>query len=115
VTLIHGDFAEWNVHYDDRGDLAGVVDFGLAHVDSRPYELAMARTYRAPEVIDAYRRELIEQGWPMTHLEEAAIPLLHRAFRVDMVAWELDHGHRTGNIDLPMIERQLARTGVEPP
>jgi hypothetical protein len=40
----------WNVHYR-RGRLAGVIDFGLAHLDSRPWELAVARTYRAPEAI----------------------------------------------------------------
>lgn len=37
VTTIHGDFAEWNVHYGGTR-LAGVVDFGLTHLDSRPYE-----------------------------------------------------------------------------
>ena len=60
ITVLHGDFAEWNVHYQN-GRLAGVIDFGLAHQDSRPYELAMARTYRAPETADAYRAELAQQ------------------------------------------------------
>jgi homoserine kinase type II len=115
VTMIHGDFAEWNVHYGTDGALTGVVDFGLAHIDSRPYELAIARTYRAPEVIAAYRNELREVGWPLSDLEEAAIPLLHHAFRVDMVAWEIDLGRRKGTYDLAMIERQLARTGVPAP
>jgi Ser/Thr protein kinase RdoA (MazF antagonist) len=57
ITLIHGDFAEWNVHYR-HGRLAGVIDFGLTHQDTRPYELAIARTYRAPETADAHRGEL---------------------------------------------------------
>jgi len=43
VTVVHGDFAEWNVHYQ-HGRLAGVIDFGLTHLDTRPYELAIART-----------------------------------------------------------------------
>jgi Ser/Thr protein kinase RdoA (MazF antagonist) len=47
VTVVHGDFAEWNMHYTG-GRLTGVIDFELAHLDSRPFELAMARTYRAP-------------------------------------------------------------------
>ena len=31
LTVVHGDFAEWNVHYE-RGRLAGVIDFGLTPV-----------------------------------------------------------------------------------
>jgi Ser/Thr protein kinase RdoA (MazF antagonist) len=114
VTVIHGDFAEWNVHYE-QGRLAGVIDFGLAHQDSRPYELAIARTYRATEAADAYRDELARGGWPLSALEEAAIGPVYHAFRLDMVAWELDHGLRTGVYDLAAIERQLSRTGTSPP
>jgi Ser/Thr protein kinase RdoA (MazF antagonist) len=114
ITVIHGDFAEWNVHYEN-GRLGGVIDFGLAHQDSRPYELAIARTYRAPEAADAYRAELAASGWPLSGLEEAAIIPVYQAFRVDMAAWELDHGRDTGCYDLAAIERQLARTGTAPP
>jgi len=114
VTVIHGDFAEWNVHYR-YGRLAGVIDFGLTHLDSRPYELAVARTYRAPEAVDAYRGELARNGWPLSTLEEAAIKPLYRAFRLGMAASELDHGLKTGDYDLAAIERQLSRTGTPPP
>lgn len=113
VTVIHGDFAEWNVHYR-HGRLAGVIDFGLTHVDSRPFELAVARTCRAPEAIDAYRGELARSGWPLSTLEEAAITPLYQAFRLDMAACELDHGLKTGDYDLAEIERQLSRTGTPP-
>jgi homoserine kinase type II len=115
LTLIHGDFAEWNVHYDEQGNLAGVIDFALAHLDSRPYELAVARTYRSPATIDAYRKELAANDWPLTELEDDAIPILHRAFRVDMAAWEASVGMRTGRYDLSMIERQLTRSGITRP
>ncbi len=114
VTLIHGDFAEWNVHYRD-GRLAGVIDFGLAHQDSRPYELAIARTYRAPETADAYRDELDRGGWPLSALEEAAIGPVYHAFRLAMVAWELHDRRTAGDYDLTLIERQLSRTGTPPP
>lgn len=114
VTVIHGDFAEWNVHYQ-HGQLAGVIDFGLTHLDSRPYELAIARTYRAPEAIDAYRSELARSGWPLSALEEAAIKPLYRAFRLGMAASDLDHGVTTGEYDLAVIERHLSRTGTPPP
>lgn len=69
LTVVHGDFAEWNVHYR-RGRLAGVIDFGLTHLDSRPYELAIVRTWRAPEAAGAYRAELARSGWPLTPLED---------------------------------------------
>ena len=95
--------------------LAGVIDFGLTHLDSRPYELAIARTYRAPEAVDAYRAELARLGWPLSELEEAALGPVYRAFRLDMTAWQLKVGHETGDYDLAMIERQLARTGTPPP
>jgi len=114
VTVVHGDFAEWNVHYS-RGRLAGVVDFGLTHLDSRPYELAIARTYRAPQAAGAYRAELAARGWPLSELEETAIEPVYQAFRVDMAAWEIEQGRRTGRFDLAVIERQLARTGTPPP
>jgi homoserine kinase type II len=114
VTLIHGDFAEWNVHYRN-GRLAGVIDFGLTHQDSRPYELAIARTYRAPETADAYRDELARTGWPLSELEESAIRPVYYAFRLEMAASEIGDGLRTGDYDLSAIERQLARTGTPPP
>jgi Ser/Thr protein kinase RdoA (MazF antagonist) len=114
VTVIHGDFAEWNVHYQ-HGRLAGVVDFGLTRLDSRPCELAVARTYRAPQATGAYRGELARSGWPLSALEEAAIKPLYHAFRLDMAAWELDHALKTGQYHLPAIQRQLSGTGTTPP
>ena len=68
-----------DVHYQ-RGRLAGVIDFDLTHVDTRPYELAIARAYRAPEMADAYRAELAACGWPLSGLEEAAVAPVYRAF-----------------------------------
>lgn len=114
ITIIHGDFHEGNVHYD-RARLAGVIDFGLSHLDSRPYELAIARTYRSPEVRDMYRSEITRQGWPLSELEEAAIEPIHRAFRVDMAAWFIAEGARVGVFDTAMITRQLERTGATAP
>jgi Ser/Thr protein kinase RdoA (MazF antagonist) len=114
VMVVHGDFHEQNVHYAS-GHLAGVIDFGLTHLDSRPYELAIARTYRAPETIAAYRGELDRGGWPLSDLEEAALGPVNSAFRVDMAAWQMNHGRTTGRYDLAMIERQLSRTGTAPP
>jgi hypothetical protein len=44
-----------------------------------------------------------------------ALGPVSRAFRVDMAAWQMDHGRRTGLYDLAMIERQLSKTGTAPP
>jgi homoserine kinase type II len=114
LMVVHGDFAEWNVHYQD-GHLSGVVDFDLTHLDSRPYELAIARTYRAPEAADGYRAELARCGWPLSDLEEAGIEPVYRAFRLGMAAWEIHHGQETGRYNMPMIERQLTMTGTTRP
>jgi homoserine kinase type II len=114
VMVVHGDFAAWNVHYD-RERLAGVIDFALTHVDTRPFELAIARAYRAPELTDAYRAELAACGWPLSELEEAAVTPVYHAFRVGMAAAEMEDGLVTGDYDLARIERQLARTGVAAP
>jgi Ser/Thr protein kinase RdoA (MazF antagonist) len=114
VTVVHGDFHEQNVHYE-HGRLAGVIDFALTHLDSRPYELAIARTYRVPQAIAAYRAELARNGWALSELEDTALGPISRAFRVDMAAWQMDQGRRTGSYDLAMIERQLSRTGTAPP
>ena len=103
TLVVHGDFHEGNVHYDSAGS-TGLIDFGLTHVDSRPYELAIARTYRAPEVVEAYREELARSDWPLTELEEAAIDPIHHAFRIDMVAWQLDHGVRVGFYDTASLD-----------
>lgn len=114
VMVVHGDFASWNVHYQS-GRLAGVIDFGLTHLDTRPYELAIARTWRAPAMVGAYRGELARFGWPLSDLEEAAIVPLYHAFRLDQISWPLAQGLRTGDYDLAAIERQLSRTGTRPP
>jgi Ser/Thr protein kinase RdoA (MazF antagonist) len=114
VTVIHGDFAAWNVHYR-HGRLAGVIDFGLTRQDSRPCELAIARTWRAPETAEAYRSELSRSGWPLSALEETAIGPVYHAFRLDMAAWEIDHGLKTARYNLTAIERQLSRTGTPAP
>jgi hypothetical protein len=55
------------------------------------------------------------RDWPLSELEEAAIKPIYHAFRLDMAAWELDHGLRTGQYDLTAIERQLSRTGTRSP
>jgi Ser/Thr protein kinase RdoA (MazF antagonist) len=114
LTVIHGDFmADQNVHYD-RSRFVGVIDFGAAHLGSRPYELISARSYRGPELQAAYGDELRRLGWPLSDLEEAALVPIYRAFRLGMAVWHVDAGTRTGRFDTAAIEAQLSRTGVDP-
>ncbi len=114
LTVIHGDFlAGENVHYEEAR-LAGVIDFGVSHLGTRPYDLVSARCYREPEVRAGYVEELNRQGWPLSDLEEAAILPIYRAFRLYMTAWQLDVGTRTGHFDAKLITAQLTQTGIDP-
>jgi Ser/Thr protein kinase RdoA (MazF antagonist) len=108
LTVIHGDFmADQNVHYDGSR-LAGVIDFGVSHLGTRPYELVAARCYRAPELLVGYTEELRRLGWPLSEPEEAALVPVYRGFRLSLVAWLLDVGLRTDHFDAAGIEAELA-------
>lgn len=101
------------MHYDGSR-LVGVIDFGVAHLGTRPYDLLAARCYRAPEVWAAYVEEMRALGWPLSESEQAAVMPIYRGFRLGMVAWQLKAGMRTGRFDTQAIETQLAQTGVTP-
>ncbi|GAA0944894.1 phosphotransferase [Kribbella koreensis] len=113
-SIVHGDFAEWNLHFTD-GRPAGIIDFDLVHADSRAWEFVIARVHRSPGLLTGYQRTATELGIPLTEQELAAIDPLQRVFRVNMVMAELWSGPRTGRFGVPMIERQLARTGTPKP
>ncbi|TCC06010.1 phosphotransferase enzyme family protein [Kribbella soli] len=102
-TIVHGDFASWNLHFDDDGRLAGVIDFDLCHLDSRVWELVIART--GPELLGGYQRAAAD---PLDGHELAAIGPLRVVFRVLMVMAELWNGRQAGCFDEAMIARQLA-------
>jgi Ser/Thr protein kinase RdoA (MazF antagonist) len=107
-TIVHGDFASWNLHFDDTGRLAGVIDFDLCHLDSRAWELVIARVHRAPEFLHGYRRATAN---PLTDRELTAIEPLQIVFRVLMVMAELWNGRQAGRFDLAAIDRQLMTAG----
>ena len=113
-TVIHGDFlAGENVHYDGSR-FAGVIDFGVTHLGTRTYDLVSARCYRQPDVRGEYVEELNRHDWPLSDIEEVAILPIYRAFRLYMVAWQLDVGLRTGRFDIESITTQLTQTGLDP-
>ncbi|TDW94692.1 homoserine kinase type II [Kribbella pratensis] len=102
-TIVHGDFASWNLHFDDDGRLAGVIDFDLCHLDSRVWELVIGRVQ--PDMLAGYQRAAAE---PLTEHELAAIEPLRVVFRVLMVMAELWNGRQEGRFDEVTIARQLA-------
>lgn len=108
-AVVHGDFASWNLHFGADGKLTGVIDFGLTHQDSRAWEFVIARVHRAPELLTGYQAATPDR---LTDQELAAIPVLQRVLRVNMVMAELWDGTTTGIFDLPMIERQLTLAEV---
>jgi Ser/Thr protein kinase RdoA (MazF antagonist) len=101
-TIVHGDFASWNLHFDDDGRLAGVIDFDLCHLDSRVWELVIARA--TPDLLVGYQRAATE---PLDGAELAAIEPLRVVFRVLMVMAELWNGQQAGRFDEAAIARQL--------
>lgn len=108
TSIVHGDFTPWNVYYEGVR-LAGVVDFDLAHLDSRSADLATARAASRPALLQGYRAEAEALGWPLTDEEEHAIPTLDAAMRVGIVAWEMHGLHVAGTMDVELVERQLQR------
>ncbi|HET6743485.1 MAG TPA: phosphotransferase [Kribbella sp.] len=105
-TIVHGDFASWNLHFHDDGRFAGVIDFGLCHQDSRAWELVIARVHQAPELVDGYQRAT---ATPLTDRELAAIEPLQVVLRVLMVMAALWDGQRSGTFDEAMITDQLEK------
>ncbi|HUF33698.1 MAG TPA: phosphotransferase [Acidimicrobiales bacterium] len=111
-TTVHIDI-DWNrclaafTDIDDR--LAEWA--ALAAADAQA-TLADLNAHELPELVV---QELHTLRWPLDELEEACMQPIYSAFRVDMVAWLLDHGHRTGDYDLEAIGRHLARTATPAP
>ncbi|ADB31429.1 aminoglycoside phosphotransferase [Kribbella flavida DSM 17836] len=111
-TVVHGDFAEWNLHFGEDGALDGVIDFDLTHRDSRSWELVIARVHRSPGLLMGYQEAAADLGMPLTADELVAIEPLQQVFRVNMVMAELWNGRHAGTFNLSTVERQLSRTGV---
>ncbi|MFD7158783.1 phosphotransferase enzyme family protein [Kribbella sp. NPDC059898] len=107
-SIVHGDFARWNVHFGDDGEFAGVIDFDLAHPDSRAWEFVIARVDQAPALVDGYQRAT---RYPLSDRELAAIAPLQVVLQVLMVMAGLWDGQRGGRFDEAMITRHLSAAG----
>ena len=107
-TIVHGDFARWNVHFGADGTFAGVIDFDLAHPDSRAWEFVIARVDLAPALVDGYQRAT---SHPLSDRELAAIAPLQVVLQVLMVMAGLWDGQRSGRFDEAMIARHVSAAG----
>ncbi|MFI5693459.1 phosphotransferase enzyme family protein [Kribbella sp. NPDC051586] len=103
-TIVHGDFASWNLHFGDDGRLAGVIDFDLCHPDSRAWEFVIARLDLAPALLAGYQRATPD---PLSESELAAIEPLQIVLQVLMVMAGLWNGQHSGHFDKAMITRHL--------
>ncbi|RYX86286.1 hypothetical protein EON83_03420 [bacterium] len=64
--VIHGDFTHWNLRFSG-GQLSGILDFELAHLDHRVGEFALAWRGKYDEVVLGYDEvaPLSEQEWQL--------------------------------------------------
>jgi Ser/Thr protein kinase RdoA (MazF antagonist) len=95
---IHADFASWNLLFDDGDRVTGVLDFDLAHRDTRTADIAwsiMSDCAEPPTEIALDPRAVREfvAGYaseaPLTDAELALIVPLIRAQHFVVLAWGL--------------------------
>lgn len=55
-TVIHGDFAPWNMRYE-RGSLLGIIDFDSAHLDLRVADFALSWRGQYAHLLEGYEEE----------------------------------------------------------
>jgi Ser/Thr protein kinase RdoA (MazF antagonist) len=61
-TVLHGDFAPWNLLRDERGGLSGVLDFEFTHRSLRVSDFALAWRGRHDQVIRGYGEVIALEG-----------------------------------------------------
>lgn len=84
--IIHGDFTPWNLRFQQR-QLAGILDFELAHWDHRVAEFALAWRGKHDAVIHGY----VEVS-PLDAEEWAMIPPLWWAWLIEGFCHDLRTG-----------------------
>lgn len=66
LLIIHGDFAPWNLQFVD-GQLSGIVDFDLAHLNYRIADFALSWRGKYDGVVEGYNEvsPLTDTEWPL--------------------------------------------------
>lgn len=88
-AVIHGDFAPWNLHFTD-GELTGIVDFDLAHLNYRIADFALSWRGKYDDVVRGFN-----DVTPLTDAEWALLTPVRWAWIMWFVEDDIDD-MRTG-------------------
>jgi Ser/Thr protein kinase RdoA (MazF antagonist) len=87
AIVIHGDVVPWNLRYS-RGELSGLLDFDLVHLDLRAAEFALAWRGRHDDVLLGY-----EDVRPLDPIDRALVVPVFRAWLLACAACAVRDGH----------------------
>jgi Ser/Thr protein kinase RdoA (MazF antagonist) len=80
--IVHGDFAPWNIRVGG-GQMTGLLDFDITHVDVRAADIAMARRGYHDGVVRGYLRRAALSAAEIASLDALWLgSLLHGVWRV---------------------------------
>lgn len=87
TIILHGDFAPWNILYE-RGELSGIYDFELAHLNFRVSDFALSWRGYQGDVIAGYM-----ERYPLSELDQKMIvptfwSWLFKGVKDEIVNWE---------------------------
>lgn len=105
--MLHGDFTPWNLHFLD-GQLSGILDFELAHLDHRIADFALAWRGKYDHVIHAYHdvSALEPEEW-------ALLTPLWWAFLIESACQYLQEGIRDDGWTIKQILRRSPLMGPD--
>lgn len=83
--VVHGDVAPWNLLFDARGELSGIVDFDIAHLDLAVADFACSWRGKYDEVIHGY-----DEVRPLSALDVALLTPIFWAWLFIGVADDLN-------------------------
>lgn len=117
VQLLHGDFHDRNLFFDQGGQVTGIIDWELAKVGPRAWEIVRTLDYALPLAQDlegggALLRAFIHayaQAAPLTEEECVAMPELYWAVRVHSL-WPYEEHYRKGSARTDRVALQDLET-----
>lgn len=98
--VIHGDFAPWNLRYRS-GELVGVLDFDVAHLDLRVADFALSWRGRHDGVIEGY-----EEVSPLGPIERELLVPIYWAWMTACAAIDIEEGNGSPDWALEHLQRQ---------
>lgn len=98
--VIHGDFAPWNLRYTG-GQLSGVFDFDVAHLDLRVAEFALSWRGKHDGVLSGY-----EAAEPLEDVEHELLIPVYWAWMIACAASDIEEGNGDPGWALSHLMRQ---------